>query len=345
MSEPLRPLTLGEILDRTAQLYRRNFLLFAGVAAVPVCAMMAVFVGMGGIFAAVGIFAGKAQPVNDVLVAVAVIVLVLIALPLLLAISVYTTAALTFAAARVHLGERPKIKEALKSVTPHFGRYLWLLILQGIFIAGIPSVIAGVAILLLVLLGTLAGVGVISGFLTFLAILIGIAAVVVIYFRVLEYSMSIATCVVEEKSAWYSLRRAATLSQGTRGRIFVMFLLVIMLSMVLSMIGYVPMLIVVGISAAMGKTGTAAIAMLVVGEIFNVVVSFTVQTLLTPVYTIALVLFYFDQRVRKEGFDIEWMMRQAGLNPESSPELPAVILTSELAPVADNLAASGESQN
>src|ERR1039458_1784155 len=28
----LRPLTLGEILDRTAQLYRSNFLLFAGIS-------------------------------------------------------------------------------------------------------------------------------------------------------------------------------------------------------------------------------------------------------------------------------------------------------------------------
>ena len=31
MESNLRPLTLGEILDRTAQLYRTNFLLFAGI--------------------------------------------------------------------------------------------------------------------------------------------------------------------------------------------------------------------------------------------------------------------------------------------------------------------------
>jgi hypothetical protein len=34
---------------------------------------------------------------------------------------------------------------------------------------------------------------------------------------------------------------------------------------------------------------------------------------LRPVYGIALVLFYYDQRIRKEGYDIEWMMEQAGL--------------------------------
>ena len=34
MESNLRPLTLGEILDRTAQLYRTNFLVFSGIFAV-----------------------------------------------------------------------------------------------------------------------------------------------------------------------------------------------------------------------------------------------------------------------------------------------------------------------
>ena len=34
METNLRPMSLGEILDRTAQIYRTNFLLFAGIAAI-----------------------------------------------------------------------------------------------------------------------------------------------------------------------------------------------------------------------------------------------------------------------------------------------------------------------
>ena len=37
----LRPLTLGEILDRTFTLYRRNFPLFLGIAAVPAVLQLA----------------------------------------------------------------------------------------------------------------------------------------------------------------------------------------------------------------------------------------------------------------------------------------------------------------
>src|SRR5271154_2721433 len=40
----LRPLTLGEILDRTFTLYRRNFLLFAGISAIPQTLLLALSV-------------------------------------------------------------------------------------------------------------------------------------------------------------------------------------------------------------------------------------------------------------------------------------------------------------
>jgi len=44
---------------------------------------------------------------------------------------------------------------------------------------------------------------------------------------------------------------------------------------------------------------------------------------LQPVSWIALVLFYYDQRIRKEGFDIEWMMQQAGMTQPAPMAQPA----------------------
>jgi hypothetical protein len=38
-----------------------------------------------------------------------------------------------------------------------------------------------------------------------------------------------------------------------------------------------------------------------------------------PIYPIALTLFYYDQRIRHEGYDIERMMDDAGLNPTATP--------------------------
>ena len=47
-------------------------------------------------------------------------------------------------------------------------------------------------------------------------------------------------------------------------------------------------------------------------------VDFAVQILIAPVYAMALVLFYYDQRIRTEGYDIERMMEAAGLTKFAS---------------------------
>ena len=229
MSETLRPSTLGEILDRTAQLYRRNFWLFAGVAALPIGAIIAISALAGGlIFALPGVKSGySTAPVIPIL---AVALLVLLVVPVYITAAIYSYAGLTEAAAGAYRGEKITIRGALKSVRPRFWRYLWFMILQGILVALIPGAIAGAMIAPLIYMAFKAGgdpaAGIAFGFLAFL---IGAAALVVITWRGLGYSLSLAVCVVEKKPAWGSLTRGWNLSQGTRGRIFVMILLVIAL--------------------------------------------------------------------------------------------------------------------
>ena len=60
---------------------------------------------------------------------------------------------------------------------------------------------------------------------------------------------------------------------------------------------------------------------------------FAVKALTNPIYGIALTVFYFDQRIRKEGFDIEWMMQQAGMlpPPQSQPEFEPSVSLQEMA--------------
>ena len=59
--------------------------------------------------------------------------------------------------------------------------------------------------------------------------------------------------------------------------------------------------------------------------------AFAIQALTKPVYGIALMLFYYDQRIRHEGFDIELLMQRAGLiapppPPPSTETWPPSIL-------------------
>jgi hypothetical protein len=42
-----------------------------------------------------------------------------------------------------------------------------------------------------------------------------------------------------------------------------------------------------------------------------------------PLYPIAITLFHYDQRIRREGFDIDWMMQRAGLVVPTPPQQEA----------------------
>src|ERR1017187_9708135 len=89
MNEPLRPLSLGEILDRTAQLYRARFLLFLGISAVPTAVIVALACVVG-LVVAWWSFAGAgavSETVGFVLVAVFALLATVVALPVLLVVS------------------------------------------------------------------------------------------------------------------------------------------------------------------------------------------------------------------------------------------------------------------
>jgi hypothetical protein len=82
---------------------------------------------------------------------------------------------------------------------------------------------------------------------------------------------------------------------------------------VVTMISYFLAAMVALVGAFSGHDPTVALIAAIVGGIVYVVVTMGAQIALVPVPWIALVLFYYDQRIRKEGYDIEWMMQQAGL--------------------------------
>jgi len=322
MSETLRPSTLGEILDRTAQLYRRNFWMFAGVAALPVGAMFAIGAIAVAVITAVGVAVRTTNSSSPVAIGFVALAVVLVVMPLYVAAAVFSYAGLTEAAEKVHRGEKMTIRGVLKSVRPWFWRYLWFLILQGIVTALVPGAIAGAVIGLLLFLipGAGAAAGVAIGFVIFV---IAVGALGVIVWRVLGYSIGLPVCVVEKKPAWESLKRAWELSKGTRGRIFVMILLIVALSIAASLIAAIPFLIIVAVNTSVGNGAAYSSTAFVIAEIVRVVGDFILQVLIAPISAIALVLFYYDQRIRKEGFDIEWMMQQAGLTEPSSNALPA----------------------
>ena len=347
MEPALRPMTLGEILDRTAQLYRENFLLFAGIFAVYAgCALT-----MG--LLALGVREWiRAAHMAQTLLWVELCLIAVEGLVLFLAAGA-AIAATNRAVAWVHLGQPATIRGAYQSIFPRLGRYLWLI--TAIFlIAWTP-----VALLYLGFFGGAAYFRVgfrapaaaaashpdphammVFGILAIIFVLLLIPAAVYAVLMTLRYALAVPACVLEDLKTRKSLRRGVDLSKGARGRIFVLALLVGAIK-----VGVVSISQIFVVVAALRHHGQVGAGLSAISQ----VIGFFTNTFLGPIYATGITLLYYDQRVRHEGYDIEWMMQSAGLGQLSAitptamaEELRASGVAAEMAPAGGEFGAAGQ---
>lgn len=242
-------------------------------------------------------------------------------------------AAISRAVAWVHLGEPATIRGAYQSVLPHLGRYLWLMTITA-FRVWTPVVLLYGGFLGTILfygpkgLGAHAGataqqtaatnpqatVAIIVASVAFFLLLIPVGIYTIL--MSLRYSLAIPACVVEEMKARQAIRRSIDLAKGSWGRIFLLVLLVGVIKM--GLVGFAQAFVVVSAFKSHGQIGPGLSAI-------SQIIAFFTNTFLGPILATGITLFYFDQRVRKEGYDIEWMMRGAGLTvPEPATELQTI---------------------
>lgn len=314
METNLRPLTLGEILDRTAQLYRSHFWLFAGISAVyagMVLILGLMHIGLQEIF--------RIENLKNQMIwmnaSAAIVEWLFIFL-----FGGIAVAANNRAVASVHLGETATIRGAYGGIFPKSGRYLWLMTIMA-FVLWIPLVLiycGYIGVLIFYIkphggLPTAPGAATVSvnpqAALTLILVTLGFGIILLIgiayaVFMGLRYSLAVAACVVEDLTARQGLRRSIWLSQGGRGRIFLLGLLVFVIQF--GLVAITQMFFVV---IAFQQHGQLSAGLRVAQQ----VVGFLTNTFIGPMYATGLTLFYYDQRVRKEGYDIERMMQAAGL--------------------------------
>jgi hypothetical protein len=302
----LRPLSLSELLDRTFSLYRKNFVLFAGIGALPPALVL---VGQLLIFV-MGFSLDKTDPFKSPATIAALLLagsgfIVLGAVGYALA-----TGASVFAVSRVHLGYQTTIVEAYKLMMPRVWPILGIVILAGLAV-GIPLVILVAAIAVPAIM---AGVGKPGGpspeWIAGLVI-VGLLVLIVIFagavFLSTKFSLAVASCVLEGRGVIESLRRSWSLTEGTFWRLILVLLLASAISSALSLVLSIPYMI--GMVLVVTRKDASAITPFVAWQYFA---GFLSKTLAGPIATIAVCLVYYDQRVRKEAFDLQVMMDNLG---------------------------------
>ena len=290
----LRPLSTGEVLDRTFQVYRSHFTLFAGLALLPA----AVNVVTGGLRLLLAAHqAQHAQAGAAVYLAQALIsLLVFISSILSLVLYGITQAATAWAVSAVYLGESATIRTAFGVAFKHWFRYT-LIVWRQIWAAmWLPLVLFMAGVVLIPFSRR-------DPSLSWAEIALFVCAGLALIYSMWAYirvSLAVPAAVVESLRTSPALRRSAQLLASRKIRIFLLFLLLFALYIVVGMVQW-PITVL-----TLRFRGIHAF----ITQVLSLGIGFVAATLIGPIGAIGLCLFYFDERVRREGFDIEWMMKK-----------------------------------
>lgn len=321
MDSTLRPMSTGQVLDRTFHLYRNNFLLFAGIAALPPAVILLAQAG----FALLTVISA---PRLDFVGAQAIFGLGIVAIVVAYLVAVsFATGATVYAVSRVHLGHAVKISESYKVIRPLLWKIVWIVIRVALRFIGATALamVVGIApTALLPVLGpylTPASSPIVlwgGGALVVVAVIVCVIWALRLY---CSYQLAVPACVLEKLGVAACLKRSRFLSKG-KGvqRILLVLFLSAILTYVLSLALSIPVFILMAMSV-LEKTPAYAIP----AAIWQYLASFVAGTLAGPIVTIALALLYYDERVRKEAFDLQLMMEAMG---QAGPTPPAAATAS-----------------
>lgn len=293
----LRPLSLGEILDRTFSLYRRNFLLFVGIAALPHLLVLALTLTQTVVLPVLG---RQTSTVNGQLFAGGTLGIVVLIARILA--YMFSQGGTVYGVSELYLGRQIGIGQSFGRLRGELGNLFGILFINSVLVFGATAICFAAAILggapMLALLGLL--------FLLFPG-----------FYFACRLMVCVPAGLLENIGPRNSLERSFALTRGNVLRAFVIYVLYLVLLYAASSLLSWPFLF--AIANAQKDPG-----MLRVWVSLTQVGAFIAETLVSPVLTIAAAVYYYDLRVRKEAFDLQFMMNPTG---PIAPGTPGVAKT------------------
>ena len=298
MTAALRPMSTGELLDRTFGLYKRHFLLFVGIA-VPAPSIVVLLILLLSIADSLP---GMKSPFFGAIAALSVtLMVILVSIALLLGFAL-TNAATIRAVAALHLSKPTGIRQSYAELRGHYWRIVGVFFSVAIRVFG-GSMLLYFASVMVALMAAGAGrllgsAGIVIGVILAIASVIGGILLALTLF--VRYSLAVQACVIEDITGKQALKRSVSLATGSRNRILTVYVLFsVISSAVWGCLGLLAALCGDFIHAPQLISALEALA------------SFLTLVLTMPLATVAMSLVYYDERVRKEGYDLQVLI--AGL--------------------------------
>jgi len=297
----IRPMTLGELLDKAIRLYRQNFLKFIGIYAIPFIPLMLIQ-SVLTIFSTTSILTATATdpesfPFTPNMIAAYLGTIVVLIVQFILVQGV-ATAALTRAVANNYAGKSIGILDSYRTLSNSWLKLILALVVVFIFVFVL------FLWMLIPCIGWLSGPG-------------------LLFFISLVVTPLIAPIISLEKlGVWASLRRAWDMGRSR-------FWWLIGFASVLTLFGQ---LIVTGPTYLLNWVLEAVLAPLAGGLDQQMIVTSIVQTLVNmslsllyvPLQLTAMTVVYFDLRARSEGLDLAMQMPSAEEAAGDAISLPEI---------------------
>ncbi|MFH9351550.1 hypothetical protein [Kitasatospora sp. NPDC017646] len=292
---PLRPLSVGELLDGAVTTVRRHWrtalTLSLGIAVVE----------QAGSFVAQLLVKGRTGASTQFLT-------LLVTLPLTLLLDALAVALLTIVVSRAVLGRSVTAGEAWRDARPRLLKLLGLTLLVTLMSGGV------------MLLGFTPWLGYRAGGAGTpgtegLLFLVGLLTVPVGIWLLIRYSLAAPALMLEKQGVVTALSRSRRLARGSWWRVFGIVLLSRILAGIVGATLLIPfrflgLLLGFGSIDRLGDTSQQSIGMMVLTAIAGIIAS----SLTTPFLAAVGVLVYIDQRIRREALDIE--LARAAATPE-----------------------------
>jgi len=307
------PMTFGQILDRIFHVLRAHWKPMTAIGMLPMGFLLVIEGAFFGMLYLAGVFKTPPAPPNTALLLSTLFPAGLLFLPAIILLYGLYYGASTYASVQADSGMNVTTAEALRHAWSRIGRYTWLLILRGLIISMPILAIFAIALVGSLVLG-LATKGNLSSnastaamfLLIPLGVLLYLGALVYSVIMTLRLSLAFPACVHENLTAGQAIKRSGVLTQGAKGRIFLVLLIIYAISYAFIMVMYFVGFFVVAIGMAVGAgnmrhLSPLAIAIFVIAGIAVLAAFLLWMALLMAGYSTAYAVFYRDQRLRKDG--------------------------------------------
>lgn len=319
---PLRPLGVGEILDGAISGIRANPKVMLGLSAIVVAISeivqtVVLWLLLRGTVASLITTDGTEPSRRDVLNFLGASVGTLgITLVITVLARLVLTGILTVVVSRLVIARPVSLAEAWRAALPRLLPLLGLILLSSVVTVLILAVGTGPGLLLLGLTGSGPGGA--------LLMLFGLclSAVVAVFVWVRYFSLASPALVLEKQGVFASMKRSGTLVRSSWWRVFGILLLALVIAGIIAAIIQMPFTLLSRGGDLVGGTGNGAFVTSLGGMLVAAIGGIIAGTITQPFSAGVSVLLYVDQRMRREGLDIELTRAATAEQPAPTPSYP-----------------------